>query len=117
VEASDVEEIDRNQELLSSRLTPDERIHAFVDAQEARLLVTDKRLAVAASERLALDVSIAQLRRIQFDIERARPATLVIVPDDARYEAQVLTVPREQYGATAQALAFIGEQLYDQTPG
>ena len=57
-------------------------------------MVTDHRLAVSNEERLALDIEIAALRRIQFDIERDRPATLVIVPDHALDEPQVLAIPR-----------------------
>lgn len=41
------------------------------------MLVTDRRLAVATTDdRFALDVPLRRLRRGQFDIERARPATL-----------------------------------------
>lgn len=38
----------------------------------------------------ALDVSIDNLRRVQFDIERERPATLVVVPQQPTDEPQVL---------------------------
>ncbi len=80
-------------------------------ATEAQLLVTDRRVAVAQRDRVRLDVPFDRLRRIQFDIERARPATLVIVPEHPRDEPQVLAIPREHIGAAANVLAFIGELL------
>jgi hypothetical protein len=88
-----------------------ETIEVRARAGTADLLVTDRRLAVASQERLLLDVPIDGLRRIQFDIERERPATLVVVPDDARYEPQVLAVPPAQYRDVADALVIIGRQL------
>jgi len=41
----------------------------------------EPRLAVLDAERVALAVDIALVRRVQFDIEKSRPATLVIVPE------------------------------------
>ena len=82
-------------------------------ARDGLILVTNKRVAVAAEGRLAMDLPIEDLRRIQFDIERTRPATLVIVPDHAGDEPQVLTIPPEQIDAVTSALAFIGKRLGD----
>jgi hypothetical protein len=73
--------------------------------------VTDRRLAVASQERLALDVPIDNLRRVQFDIERDRPATLVVVPQRPLDEPQVLAVRPAEYEAVAQALVVIGRRL------
>src|SRR5687768_5490411 len=89
----------------------DERIQVRAEAQGAKVLVTDRRLVVAAGERIALDVGYGGLRRIQFDIERDRPATLVIVPHDPAHEPQVLAVPPAQYDEITAALAVIGHRL------
>jgi hypothetical protein len=58
-----------------------------------------------------LDVAIDNVRRIQFDIERGRPATLVVVPEHPADEPQVLAVPPEQYRAVADVLIVLGERL------
>jgi hypothetical protein len=56
-------------------------------------------------------VPLDGIRRIQFDIERSRPATLVIVPEHAHNEPQVLSIAPPQYRAAAEALVVIGEDL------
>jgi hypothetical protein len=68
---------------------------------------------VADGDRIALDVSYERLRRIQFDIERRRPAVLVIVPEHPTDQPQVMSVPPDQYRDVADALAIIGEHLHD----
>ena len=94
------------------RLRPDEQIRAHIPTAGTEIVITNLRLAIAEEERLALDIEIAALRRIQFDIERDRPATLVIVPDHPGHEPQVLAIPPEQLEAVADALAYIGQRLY-----
>jgi hypothetical protein len=79
--------------------------------RDAALAVTDRRVLVAADERLALDVPFEGLRRIQFDIERSRPATMVIVPEERQNEPQVLAIDPDEYESAAQALAIIGRRL------
>jgi hypothetical protein len=97
-------------------LEPDEQVHAQAAAEDAIMLVTDRRLAVATTEdRFALDIPFQHLRRVQFDIERSRPATLVLVPESPADRPQVLTIPPDQYEATAQALALIGKHIYGQS--
>ena len=81
---------------VARRLRPGERIQAYIPVAANEIVVTDRRVAVADEERLALDIEIATLRRIQFDIERYRPATLVIVPEHALDEPQVLAIPPDQ---------------------
>jgi hypothetical protein len=95
------------------RLEPGETVEALARAASASLLVTDRRIAVAEAERIALDVPFAGLRRIQFDIERERPATLVIVPEHPRHEPQVMAVPPDRYAEVTRALALIGERLFE----
>ena len=97
---------------VARRLRPGERIQVYIPAAATEIVVTDHRLAVADEERLALDIEIAALRRIEFDIERDRPATLVIVPDHPTDEPQVLAIPPEQLPAVAEALGYIGQRLY-----
>jgi hypothetical protein len=97
-------------------LEPDERLRHRASTSDAVLAVTDRRLVVAARGRIALAVPFAGLRRIEFDIERHRPATLVIVPEMARDEPQVLSIPPEQYGAAAEALVAIGLELAPHDP-
>jgi hypothetical protein len=92
-------------------LEPNETLRAHARARDAVLAVSDRRLIVAARERIALSIGFHELRRIQFDIERDRPATMVIVPEEAHYEPQVLAIPPQAFRATAEALALIGQQL------
>jgi hypothetical protein len=94
-------------------LEPDERIEVMAETPGARLLVTDRRLAVATDDRVTLDIGFDALRRIQFDIERTRPATLVIVPEHPSHEPQVLAVPPSRYDEVTRALAIIGNRLAD----
>ncbi len=94
------------------RLEPDETIHAISRATEGEIVVTDRRVAVSTGGRLALDIPYDRLRRVQFDIERARPATLVIVPERPSDEPQVLAIPAERYEECAEALVLIGQRLH-----
>ena len=96
---------------LEDVLQAGEQLRHRAPASEATIAVTDRRLIVADPHRVALAVPFERLRRIQFDVERNRPATLVIVPEHPSDEAQVLTVRPEQYEATAQALVAIGLEL------
>ncbi len=66
---------------------------------------------MANDDRVVLDVAFEGLRRIQFDVERRRPATLVIVPENATHEPPVLAVPADRYDQITQALALIGHRL------
>jgi hypothetical protein len=111
---NDIENARRNEGVESyvlAALEPDETLRARVSARDAVIAVSDRRLIVAAGERVALSIGFGELRRIQFDIERDRPATMVIVPEEAHYEPQVLAIPPEEFRATAEALTLIGQQL------
>jgi len=92
-------------------LAPDEQVHVQAIAGDNLVVVTDRRMAVATADRVLLDVPIENLRRIQFDIERDRPATLVIVPESRHDEPQVLSVRSADYDAVAQALVTVGQRL------
>ena len=90
---------------------PDEEVQARARAGETEIVVTDRRLAVGSPDRLMLDIELDGLRRIQFDIERDRPATLVVVPEHASHEPQVLAVHPDDYPSVATALVYIGRHL------
>ena len=92
-------------------LGPNEQLQALASADQNRILVTDRRVAVAQGDRIALDIPIEALRRIQFDIEKARPATLVLVPESPDDPPQVLAVPVEHYDEVSQALARLGRLM------
>lgn len=96
---------------VAAALEPGEIVQAAARAIDAVLAVSDRRLIVAAQERVALSIHIEQLRRIQFDIETRRPATLVIVPDEPRDEPQVLAIPPTEIRAATQVLALVAERL------
>jgi hypothetical protein len=102
---------DDQEPILRTILAPDEQLRVQARARDAVLAVSDRRLIVASRERVVLSVSFNELRRIQFDIERDRPATMVIVPEEAHHEPQVLAIPPEEFTATAEALALIGRQI------
>jgi hypothetical protein len=97
--------------LVERHLEPDETVRAAARAADAFIAVSDRRLLVAAGERLALNLPIEDLRRVQFDIEKGRPATIVIVPEAATIEPQVLLIPDDQLEAAAYALAVIATRL------
>jgi hypothetical protein len=105
--------MDLARDPIVAKLSGTDTVRASVEGLDGRLIVTDQRLAVTDAQRIALNVELRKLRRIQFDIERERPATMVIVPDDPRHEAQVITVPPEQYDAVGSALAYVGRAIHD----
>ena len=80
-------------------------------AGEHRVVVTDRRLTIASDHRVILDLDIDGIRRIQFDIERRRPATMVVVPELAHHEPQVLVVRPRDYDSIGQALAAVGRHF------
>jgi hypothetical protein len=92
-------------------LQPGERVELGLESFGAELRVTDRRLLVNYANDVRLDVPYERLRRVQFDLEALRPATMVIVPHHPADEPQVLSVPREQLHVAAELLAFVGERL------
>jgi hypothetical protein len=103
-------EINLDPQLLRS-LEAGEVVLATARASDALLAVSDRRVVVATRERIALSIPIEDLRRIQFDIEKRRPATLVIVPEEPRAEPQVLAIPPAEIRATTNALVLVAERL------
>lgn len=100
---------------ITQLLEPDEQLHVHAEVTDARMLVTDRRVAVAINVRVAMAVPVEGLRRIQFDVERDRHATLVLVPDHPADPPQVLVIPPHQYAAVGQAIALIGQRFANST--
>jgi hypothetical protein len=92
-------------------LKPGEALETQATAQDAVIGVTSQRLIVTEGERLVLDIPFSELRRIQFDIERGRRATMVIVPEHIANEPRVVAVPVSALKDAAIALAAIGQRL------
>ncbi|MFL5646291.1 MAG: hypothetical protein ACJ77V_13585 [Chloroflexota bacterium] len=92
---------------------PDESVIGQATARGVVLLATDKRMAVVDGDRMALDLPYHRLRRIQFDIERRRPATLVIVPESPADEPQVISIQPEEYRQVADVLVAVGRNLIE----
>src|SRR5260221_14155560 len=82
---------------LGAALEPGEEVRMYARSTLAILAVTTRRVVVAESDRVALAVPFEGLRRVQLDIERTRPATLVLMPEHPRDEPQVLAIPPEHY--------------------
>jgi hypothetical protein len=92
-------------------LQPGEVLETQAAAQDALIAVTNQRLIVTEGERIVLDIPFSELRRVQFDIERGRRATLVFVPEHVAHEPRVVAVPHAALKDTAVALALVGERL------
>jgi hypothetical protein len=88
-----------------------EEIRAQAKADGHIVLVTDDHLRVGSGDLTQLDLPIEGVRRIQFDIERERPATLVIVPDAPSIEPVVVMVLPEEYEHVSHALAVLGMKM------
>ena len=95
--------------------SPSEVVYAVVEAIGVRLSMSDERITVSLPEqgKVLMDMPLRELRRIQFDIERNRPATLVIVPHDGDHQPQVLAIPRDELEMAAKGLGMVGLFLAD----
>jgi len=92
-------------------LRPGEVVESEAPAADALIAVTRERLLVAEGDKTVLDISFGELRRVQFDIERGRDATLVIVPEHISNWPRILSVPVPNLKETALVLARVGERL------
>jgi hypothetical protein len=92
-------------------LRPGEVLEGHADANGTVIAVTKERLVVAEGDSPVLDIPFSELRRIQFDIERGRPATLVIVPEHITNWPRVVGIPIETLREAAFVLARVGERL------
>ena len=92
-------------------LQPGEVVESQAHADGFVIAVTGHRVIVTDGNRAVMDIAFAELRRIQFDIERDRDATLVIVPEHIRNEPRVFSVPLANLHETAVTLALIGRRM------
>jgi hypothetical protein len=100
-----------NDSAIMHLLQPGERVELRLDTPSADLRVTDRRILVTNEDFVRLDIPYGGLRRVQFDIEAGRPATLVLVPHVPTDEPQVMSVPVHSLHHAGEVLAFIGERL------
>ena len=96
---------------LRGTLDDGETIESEACAGGDLIMMTNRRLVIEGDGRRLLDIPVEALRRIQFDIEKRRPAALVFVPENARDQPQVLSVTPDQYHEVAATLAAIGRRL------
>lgn len=92
-------------------LDPDEAVRGVVDGTDGRLILTDHRVLVAESGRITLDVPIGNVRLIEFDVERQRPARVIIVPESPRHRPRELYVEPQQYDEVASMLQQLGPRI------
>jgi hypothetical protein len=98
-------------EAWSDLLHTDEELQAEAKADDGAIAVTHRRVVIRRGTRVALDAPVEGLRRIQFDVERNRPATMVIVPNEPGRAPQVLAIPVDQLDGAARLMAIVGRRL------
>ena len=106
-----IEDLDDEYPAIRGLLEPGEEFAHRAQAVDAIVALTDRRLAVIEPERIALAVDIEHVRRVQFDIEKERPATLSIVPEHPLDLPQSLGVAPEHYDEVAVLLVILGRRL------
>jgi len=92
-------------------LKPGEVVEGQAEANGAVIVVTEERLVVVEGDKSVLDIPFSELRRVQFDIERGRDATLVIVPEHIANWPRIVSVPWPNLRETSLVLARIGERI------
>jgi hypothetical protein len=92
-------------------LRPGEVVESQAVIEGSVIAVTRERLVVAEGDKTVLDIPFGEVRRIQFDIERGREATLVIVPEHISNWPRIVSVPVRHLRETASVLARIGEHI------
>jgi hypothetical protein len=92
-------------------LRPGEVVESQAVANGAVIAVTRERVVVVEGEKTVLDIPFSELRRIQFDIERGRDATIVIVPEHINNWPRVVSIPVPRLTESALVLARIGERM------
>ena len=78
-------------------LDPDERVDLVARMDGALVVLTDHRVVVQEGDRTALDVDLGGIRRIEFDLERGRAATLILVPHDPRQTRRCWQCPTRRW--------------------
>ena len=75
------------------------------------LAITSNRLALLEEGRLTLAIPIADLQRIELDIDRNRSGTLIIVPDESIDRPRALTFGRDGFEPVGIVLVALGRRL------
>ena len=92
-------------------LRPGEVVETQAVVEGSAIAVTRERLIVVEGDKTVLDIPFDELRRIEFDIERGRDATLVIVPEHISNWPRIVSVPVGYLRETAAVLTRIGERI------
>ena len=92
-------------------LQPGEVVERQAHADGFLIAVTPHRIIVTDGSRPVMDLPFGELRRIQFDLERGRDATLVMVPEHIWNEPRVFSVPTANVTETALTLGLIGQRM------
>jgi hypothetical protein len=90
---------------------PDERVRVVVETDDGVLALTDRRVVGRDALQAMLDVPVTAVRRIQLDVEKHRPATVVVVPDDATKVVMALSVPADQLASVSELVVRVGAEL------
>jgi hypothetical protein len=98
------------------RLARDEAVRGVVDGIGGRLFLTDRRVLVTENGVVTLDVPIENLRLVEFDVERQRPARVIIVPEQPRDPPLELAIEPQQYDEVAAVLAQLGPRIQGPSP-
>lgn len=100
-----------HDDAIKARLGPNEAVRGLIDGTDGRLVLTDHRVLVSENGRITLDVPIANLRLVEFDVERQRPARVIVVPESPLDAPRDLSIEPQQYDEVASVLQQLGPQV------
>jgi hypothetical protein len=88
-----------------------ETIEAQAEAQDARLIVTDRRLVVVRGPVVVVDLRFPKLRRVEFDVEHDREPIVIVVPEDPGEKSHSLALDPEQYDEIARVVGVVAVRI------
>ena len=88
-----------------------ETIEAQAEAQDARLIVTDRRLVVVRGPTVVVDLQFPKLRRVEFDVEHDREPIVIVVPEDPAEKSHSLALHPEQYDEIARVVGVVAVRI------
>jgi hypothetical protein len=88
-----------------------EQVEATFEAEDASIVITDRRVLVLQGRAITMNCPIDRLRRIQLDVERGVPATIAIVPEDLTVVPQILRLADDSLVTAAAAVGLVGRRL------
>lgn len=94
----------------------DEVVRGVLNGIGGRLVITDRRVVITENGVITLDVSIDNLRLVEFDLESQRPATVIIVPEHPRDPPRQLAIEPHQFDEVASVLAQLGPRIQGPSP-